>query len=233
MRYAEYGIQEVYGRKPAMEELKTIRKNTTLSEKAYEVIKEAIILNKIKPGEILAEEPLAERLGISRTPIKAALRRMVFERIAKVNEKSNIVVSDVTERDIRDVTVVRTALETLAISLIETVDPGRLAALKSICRRQESAIANQDTRKYIKIDFEFHTQVAGFSGNVFLCDMIQQANLTTNRFLVLSGTLPKYMRVASLEHEKIVDCLEKGDLPGAREAMRIHVSNVDRRMLRR
>jgi DNA-binding GntR family transcriptional regulator len=158
---------------------------------------------------------------------------MVFERIAKVNGKNSIVVSDVTEKDIGEVTVVRTALEALAISLIQTVDPGRLAALKSLCRRQEKAIANRNTRKYIKIDFEFHTQVAGLSGNAFLCDMIQQANLTSNRFLVLSGTLPKYMRVANLEHKRVVDCLEKGDLPGAREAMRVHVSNVDRRMLRR
>lgn len=216
-----------------MEGLKTIRKNTTLSEKAYEVIKEAIILNRIKPGETLAEEPLAGQLGISRTPIKAALRRMVFERIAEVNEKNSIVVSDVTEKDIGAVTVVRTALETLAISLIGSVDPGWLAALRDICRRQEKAIADQDTGEYIKIDFEFHTQVAGFSGNAFLRDMIQKANLTTNRFLVLSGTLPKYMRVASLEHERIVGCLERGDLPGAQEAMRIHVSNVNKRMLLR
>jgi DNA-binding GntR family transcriptional regulator len=216
-----------------MEGLGTIRKDTTLSEKAYEVIREAIILNRIRPGETLAEEPLAERLGISRTPIKAALRRMVFERIAEVNEKNSIVVSDVTEKDVAEVTVVRTALETLAISLIGSVGPGRLAALKDVCARQEKAIADRDTGEYIKIDFEFHAQVAGLSGNAFLCDMIQKANLTTNRFLVLSGTLPKYMRVASLEHERIVGCLERGDLPGAQEAMRMHVSNVNKRMLLR
>ena len=132
-----------------MEGLGTIRKDTTLSEKAYEVIREAIILNRIRPGETLAEEPLAERLGISRTPIKAALRRMVFERIAEVNEKNSIVVSDVTEKDVAEVTVVRTALETLAISLIGSVGPGRLAALKDVCARQKKAIADRDTGEYI------------------------------------------------------------------------------------
>jgi DNA-binding GntR family transcriptional regulator len=212
--------------------LRAIPKNTTLSEKAYEVIREAIILNKIKPGEVLAEEPLARQLGISRTPIKAALRKLVFEQIARVNGKNNIEVSNVTERDVSEMTEVRAVLEPLAVSRIPIpLAAGERNALKRICGRQDLSIREQDGKSFIQYDFEFHTKIAELSRNGFLCEMVQRANLTADRYLVLSGTLLKYMQIADEEHWAVVNALEHSNLEEAAEAMRSHVLNVSQRML--
>ena len=80
-----------------MKTLGAIKRNPTLADRAYEIIKEAIIANELKPGQVLTEEGLAEKLQISRTPIKSALLRLVYEEIAEYNGSKNVVVSDITE----------------------------------------------------------------------------------------------------------------------------------------
>ena len=102
-----------------MKTLGAIKRNPTLADKAYEIIKEAIIANELKPGQILTEEGLAEKLQISRTPIKSALLRLVYEEIAEYNGNKSVVVSDITEKSIEDITIVRKSLEPLAVSLLE------------------------------------------------------------------------------------------------------------------
>ena len=91
-----------------------IVKPVSLSEQAYQIIKEAIITNSIKAGEILTEEQLASQLNISRTPIRTALKQLVLEHLAEVNENKNVVVSNITEDDVKNVCAVRKALEPLA-----------------------------------------------------------------------------------------------------------------------
>ena len=73
--------------------------------------------NELTPGTVLAEENLASQLGISRTPLRAALQRLQHEEIVMQNGK-NMVVAEVTERDVRDISVVRIQLEPLAIRLL-------------------------------------------------------------------------------------------------------------------
>ena len=101
------------------EKKKKIVKPVTLSEQAYAIIKDEIITNQIKPGDLLTEEQLSERLSISRTPIRSALKQLVMEHLAEVNENKIVTVSNVTSQDISNVLVVRCSLEPLAVSLLE------------------------------------------------------------------------------------------------------------------
>ena len=94
--------------------LKNLKKDPSLTDKAYSAIKSAIMSNELTPGTVLAEENLASQLGISRTPLRAALQRLQHEEIVMQNGK-NMVVAEVTERDVRDISVVRIQLEPLAI----------------------------------------------------------------------------------------------------------------------
>ena len=97
--------------------LKNLKKDPSLTDKAYSAIKSAIMSNELTPGTVLAEENLASQLGISRTPLRAALQRLQHEEIVMQNGK-NMVVAEVTERDVRDISVVRIQLEPLAIRLL-------------------------------------------------------------------------------------------------------------------
>ncbi|MBD7910484.1 MULTISPECIES: GntR family transcriptional regulator [Clostridium] len=216
-----------------MGRLEVIKKNQTLSDKAYEVIKEAIISNKLKPGEVLGEEKLAYQLKISRTPIKAALLRLVYEEIAEVNESKNVVVSDITKQDIDNITIVRKSLEPLAVLLLANNLKNReIKILREILKEQSKMVYEKNNKDYIELDYEFHIKIAEFSKNSFLIDMVKKANLITKRFLILSGTVSNYNRIANDEHLKIIEYLENKKYTLASEAMREHLDNVNMRMLK-
>jgi DNA-binding GntR family transcriptional regulator len=216
-----------------MGRFEAIKKNPRLSDKAYEIIKEAIISNKLKPGEVLGEEKLADELQISRTPIKAALLRLVYEEIAEVNESKNVVVSDITKQNIDDITVVRKSLEPLAVLLlVNNITNTEIKVLKGILNKQSKMVDEKNDKDYIELDYEFHIKIAEFSKNYFLIDMVRKANLITKRFLVLSGTVSHYTRVANDEHLKIIEYIEEKKYTLASEAMKEHLDNVNRRMLK-
>lgn len=205
-----------------------IVKPVSLSEQAYEIIKEEIITNRIKPGEILTEEQLASRLNISRTPIRTALKQLVIERLAEVNENKNVVVSNITKEDVKSVCAVRKALEPLTMDLIvEAAVDKKVKELRKTIRAQRAAKTHEE---FLSEEYRFHMGVASLSNNMFLYDMIQKTNIAIERYLVLSGTLDKHSEEALDEHEAIVTCLEKKDFAAAKEALKKHLSNVEDRM---
>jgi DNA-binding GntR family transcriptional regulator len=212
--------------------LQVVKKSTRLSDQAYKIIKESIIKNQLKPGEALKEEYLARQLEISRTPVKTALNRLVYEGIATLNENGQVVVSNITADDVRSVTLVRRLLEGLAISLLKDVfQLAQLNELRGFQRRELSALENDDMDEYGEMDYQFHIHLARYTGNRFLYETVTNIELVIKRYLILSGTLPKYSPVACEEHEKILDALAKKDFKAARQAMEDHLVNVDRRML--
>lgn len=212
--------------------LKVVTKGTRLSDQAYKIIKESIMKNQLKPCEVLREEYLADQLEISRTPVKAALNRLVCEGIAMVNENGQVAVSDITADDVRDVTLVRRSIEGLSFSLLKGgFQLGQLDELRGFQRRQRSALESNNMDEYGEMDYQFHTRLALYTGNRFLYETVKNIEIVIKRYLILSGTLSKYSFVACEEHEKILNALAKNDFEAAGRAMRDHLVNVDRRML--
>jgi len=215
-----------------MGKLGAVKKDKSLSDKAYDIIKEAIISNKLKPGEILAEEKLAEELQISRTPIKAALLKLVYEEIAEINQSKNVVVSDITQKEIEDINLVRESLESLAVLLLKNnINKKQIKEIKSKYIEQLHMVEDNRDEDFIELDYEFHTKIVEYTNNSFLSDMIKKANLITKRFLILSGTVNQYGSIANKEHKEIVDYIENGEFELASEAMKRHLQNVNKRML--
>lgn len=215
-----------------MSGLQVITKNKTLSDQAYEVIKNAIITNKLKPGEILAEEKLAKQLTISRTPIKAALTRLVYEKMAVVNENKNIVVVDITKKEVEDITLVRRYVEELGIELLEgKMNLKRVKILEDLYKHYEEMIEKGDIEAMLESDYKFHTTLAAFTGNKFLLGTICEANMIVKRYLMLSGTFIKHSVQANEEHKMIIEYLRKGEFIRAKKAMGMHLEKVSQRML--
>ena len=178
------------GGKSTVEKLGSIKKSKSLADKAYDTIKEAIIYNKLKPGEILAEEKLAEELNISRTQIRSALSKLVFEEIAFINKNKNVIVSDITQKDIDDIFFIRESLEPLAVSLLkDKITKSQIEDLKNKYIEQLHTIEQFDGYSFIELDYDFHNTISEYTGNSFLNETIKKATLVTKRFLILSGTV--------------------------------------------
>lgn len=211
-----------------MEKLGSIKKSKSLADKAYDTIKEAIIYNKLKPGEILAEEKLAEELNISRTQIRSALSKLVFEEIAFINKNKNVIVSDITQKDIDDIFFIRESLEPLAVSLLkDKITKSQIEDLKN------KYIEQFDGYSFIELDYDFHNTISEYTGNSFLNETIKKATLVTKRFLILSGTVPQYSIIANKEHKEIIDYIERGQFEEASESMLRHLKNVKEKILRK
>ena len=144
--------------------LKNLKKDPSLTDKAYSAIKSAIMSNELTPGTVLAEENLASQLGISRTPLRAALQRLQHEEIVMQNGK-NMVVAEVTERDVRDISVVRIQLEPLAIHLLAQnggITAKHLDRLYLCGEKQLNALRSGDSEAFLDQDALFHVSLARF-----------------------------------------------------------------------
>lgn len=210
-----------------------VKRNKSLADRAYEVIREAIIYNKLKPGEILAEEKFAKELQISRTPIRSALSKLVFEEIAYIDKNKNVIVSDITQKDIDDIAFVRESLEPLAVSLLkDKITKEQIEELKYKYIEEVRMLEDKKGYEFIELDYEFHIAIAECTGNSFLNEMIKKTNLIAKRFLILSGAVPQYRSIANQEHKEIIDYIENGDFKKASESMLTHLKNVKESMLK-
>ncbi|WP_096437057.1 GntR family transcriptional regulator [Alteribacter populi] len=212
--------------------MRKIKPTETLAEKAYKEIKQAIIANDFQPLEILAEERLAVNLGISRTPIKAALNQLAFEGLVEMKPGRKARVSKISMQDVVNFQVIRESLETLAARLaIEHIDEQQVELLKDICDQQKEAIAEDNYSKFLELDNEFHFSIAGFSKNEQLNDYITNLIYQVQRFLILSSTLQESANGAVEEHLQIVEALKTKIPLEVEKQMKLHVQNVTKRIL--
>lgn len=212
--------------------LKNLKKDPSLTDKAYSAIKSAIMSNELTPGTVLAEENLASQLGISRTPLRAALQRLQHEEIVMQNGK-NMVVAEVTERDVRDISVVRIQLEPLAIHLLSQnggITAKQLDRLYLCGEKQLHALRSGDSETFLDQDALFHVSLAQLTGNSFLTDLVIKSNETIRRFHTLSGSLLFHAEEAVQEHTVVLDYLRDGRFDLAEQALRSHLEQVQQRM---
>lgn len=212
--------------------LKNLKKDPSLTDKAYSVIKNAIMTNELTPGTVLAEENLASQLGISRTPLRAALQRLQHEEIV-VQSGKTMVVAEVTERDVRDISVVRIQLEPLAIHLLAQnggITAKQLDRLYLCGEKQLRALQNGDNETFLDQDELFHVSIAQLTGNRFLTELVNKSNETIRRFHTLSGSLSFHAEEAVQEHTAVLDYLRDGKFELAEQALRTHLEQVEQRM---
>lgn len=214
--------------------LGNIKKNVPLSEQAFKVIKAAITSNELKPGDVLTEEKLSEMLSISRTPIRTALQKLVFSGLAETTPNKSIIVANVSDSDIENITVVRRSLEILVMQLLKNhITSEDIKKLKEICTAERKIInsENKDYVDLVDLDYEFHITLAKITKNPFLVDTMERAKLVSCRFLILSGTMDKYGPLSVDEHALVLDYLEKGEFEFAEIAMKNHIDKISDRIL--
>lgn len=216
-----------------MSVLPKIGSKVSLTQKAYDAIKDAIITNKFKPGELLIEEKLAEQLDISRTPLRGALKMLAYDHLVDINSSRNVIVSSIEESEVDDITVVREALETTAVKQLKgNITEEEIAVLEKIVSDQLHAANNNDYDLFIENEYKFHLKIAEYTKNKWIYYMEENLNTIVQRYLVLSGSLNKYSEIAAKEHGDIVEAIKKDDFEKAADSMRSHIVKVSHRMLK-
>lgn len=213
--------------------MRKIKKPESLADQAYNLIRKDILTGTLAPNEELREEKFAMELGISRTPLREAIRRLATDGLVVLQTGKPAIVSSFTKEDALHQMEVRKLLETYNIEQVASfVTPIFVNTLKDNLKLQKRAADKNDFHEFIDLDREFHLILANQNPNRKLREMIHTINTGVNRaFLILANTYPISAMEASGEHEDIVTALEEKDKVAATKAMLEHMDNIERRFL--
>ena len=209
----------------ALEKLKT---QGTLSDKAYKSLKDNILSLELKPGEVLLEDRLSEMLGISRTPIREALKKLAYEGLVSYSVGKGNCVTELNMEYFLNIYTIRDSLETLAVRLAtKNRTEADIKNLRKLIADQTN-IANQtvlDDRHYLEVDRRFHIKIASSSKNDMLVRYLNQINESYNRYLFFTRFDRRAIKVIG-EHTEIIDAIEEGNAKEAIEVMIGHLNGV-------
>lgn len=195
----------------------------TLVKTTMDVIREQIVSRQLRGGAALNERRLSEQLGLSRTPVRAALRQLEGEGLLG-RDGRNVFVRAITFEEVMQILAVRLVLEIEAVRLaIGRFDPGHITEIRNeIVAMTDSAFVDND--KHWEIDDMLHLGIARASGNALLHSMIMSLRTRTRMF----GTkrIPNRFEPGKKEHLALLDALEAGNSEAAIAAMRAHLINT-------
>jgi len=191
---------------------KIIEKHQTLREKILETIRDAILKGALKPGEKVAEPELAERFGISRTPIREAFRQLESEGYLTVIPRKGAVVAALSEKDVDEFYAIKSILEGYAAELAATrLSQKEIEKLQAINEKLRNLAAEGDVKNFYRAHNEFHDLFIKAADNQKLAELIQQLGMKFLRLRMASLSAPGRMNISVAEHERLIEAFKMQD----------------------
>lgn len=211
------------GSAPAAEDL-------SLAERAYRALRDRLVMLDIRPGAPIHEDELAQSLGVGRTPVREALKRLQYERLVATYPRRGTFATDVNITDLTHISEVRRELEPLAAAqAARRATPDDRAALTAL--RQVLADVDpvrQDATELMQLDLAVHRTVYAATHNPYLEDtLVRHDNLATRIWCLFIDRLTD-MAVHVEEHGPLIDAITAGDAEKAARLAREHVEGFER-----
>ncbi len=203
-----------------------------LRDVVFNTLREAILKGELIPGERLMEKQLAERMGVSRTPIREAIRKLELEGLVLMVPRKGAEVAQITEKDIRDVLEVRATLEALAVRLAcEKMDAKGMQKLTQVKEEFEKAAMDKEVDLLIIKDVEFHDAIFAATENIKLIHIVNNLREQIYRFRVkYISEMTDYTGLVK-EHEEIVESIRNGNKQRAEEIAVRHIVNQEKAVI--
>ena len=208
-------------------------KSVSLADQVFEKLENDIIHGVYPRGEILTELKLVEQLGVSRTPIREALRRLEHERLIKDSGKGSIVLG-ITLEDLIDIMNIRQQIEGLAAYYtVLNITPDELSELQRISELQDFYYEKQDMERLRQMDDRFHDAIYRFCDRNVICDTLRPLHRKTQRYRKLSLDNPTRLSKSVEEHKRILAAIVNKDAELAAELTTKHIANAKEHMIAR
>lgn len=212
-----------------MREFKTV----SLADQVFDKLESDIITGVYPRGEVLTELRLVEELGVSRTPIREALRRLEQERLITDSGKGSVVLG-ITIEDLMDIMEVRQRVEGLAAYYAtKNMTEEELKQLRSINELQDFYYEKRDLDRLRQMDDQFHNMIYVLSGRTVLRDTLQPLHRKTQRYRKQSISDDTRLAASIKEHKLIFAAIEEKDAQKAAELVTKHISNAREYMVGR
>lgn len=204
-----------------------------LREVVCETLRTAIIEGILKPGERLMEIQVSEELGVSRTPVREAIRKLELEGFVVMIPRRGTYVSDLSIKDINEVFEVRTALDVLAAGLAaERITYEELEQMERLLVELGTYIEQNDMQKIVEADSEFHDLLYSASRNMRLVGIINNLREQLTRFRAQSMSYPGRLKIMLGEHTRLVESLGQRNVALAKRLAGEHMANAEQTLLK-
>lgn len=203
-----------------------------LRDVVFQTLRQSILTGELKPGERLMEIHLADKLGVSRTPIREAIRKLELEGLVTMIPRRGAEVSQITEGNLRDVLEVRRALDALAVELAcERITEEQIEELKKACEQFEEVTKTGDVVKITQSDVYLHDIIINASGNHRLIQMVNNLSQQMYRYRLEYIKDESNYGTLIAEHSVIYDCIRRRDKAAGAEAIKAHVDNQEKSII--
>jgi len=203
-----------------------------LREAVCESLREAIVSGVLEPGERLMEIQLAEELGVSRTPIREAMRKLELEGYIVMMPRRGTYVASMSIRDINEIFEIRTVLESLSSGLAaERITQEELERLQRLMLKISGYVKIGNMEKIVATDIEFHDVLYQAARNGRLVGIISNLRDQLTRFRTLSMSFPGRLEATLEEHRNMVEAIAQGDVSAAQKAAEAHMEHSEQVLL--
>ena len=199
-----------------------------LRDVVFNTLRQAILKGELAPGERLMEIQLAERLGVSRTPIREAIRKLELEGLVLMIPRKGAEVAKISEKSLRDVLEVRRSLEELAIELAcQRMTPEAVEELEKKQEEFKEAVEQGNPMEIAETDEAYHDVIYKGTGNDRLVQMINNLREQMYRYRLEYIKDEDKRQILLLEHDNILRAVRQRKVQEAKEAMREHIDNQE------
>lgn len=199
-----------------------------LRDVVFNTLRQAILKGELAPGERLMEIQLAEKLGVSRTPIREAIRKLELEGLVLMIPRKGAEVARISEKSMRDVLEVRRSLEELAIELAcERMTEEDFKELDLAQNAFKKAVAGGTAMEIAETDEAYHDIIYNSTGNTRLVQILNNLREQMYRYRLEYIKDAGKRQVLIVEHENILRCIKKHSIAEAKAAVREHIDNQE------
>jgi len=204
-----------------------------LREVVCETLRNAIVEGILKPGERLMEIHVSEELGVSRTPVREAIRKLELEGFVVMIPRRGTYVSNLSIKDINEVFEVRTALDILAAGMAaERITEEELERMERLLVEIGEYIEQDDIAKIVEADSQFHDILYSASRNARLVGIINNLREQLTRFRSISMSYPGRLKEMLGEHTRMVESLGRRNVTLAKRLAGEHMANAEQTLLK-
>ena len=197
-----------------------------LRDVVFNTLRKAILRGELKPGERLMEIQLANKLGVSRTPIREAIRKLELEGLVLMIPRKGAEVAQITEKNMQDVLEVRKALEELSVQLAcERITPEQVEEMKMAAEDFRKVLKSGDVTKIAEADVKFHDIIFAATNNQRLITLLNNLREQMYRFRVEYLKQKECYPQLLEEHDKLIALISGGTVEEACEIMGRHIEN--------
>jgi DNA-binding GntR family transcriptional regulator len=206
------------------------RERQNLRQQVAHALRAALVAGEMRPGVLYSAPALAEKFGVSATPVREAMLDLAGEGLVEAVRNKGFRVTELSNEDLDEITAIRMLIEVPTVGEVarlcdETMAP-RVEALRETARQIEALAVEPDLIRYVEVDRQFHLELLALAGNKHLVEVVGNLRARSRLYGLQDLARRGGLAASAREHEQLVDLVLARDAEGASALMRAHIRHV-------